>query len=305
MELRHLRYFISVASNLNFSEASRRLHVAQPAISQTIFDLEDELGVKLLTRTRRKVKLTAAGSAFFEEAQGIVLRADRARMTAQRASRGEIGCLRIGFLPCAAGPFLPKLIKSYRKQFPNVEVQLHDMNTEKQLNAFDEGKIDIGFTRPFPKERAKEFGCDIVYEDQMEIVLPANHALAKKSVVNLKDLSGETFLEYYRRGAPAMFSEVISMFRKAGFSPKAVLEFEQLSSVILAVESGLGVSLSLGFVRGMLTRDSVVRQIKPASSKIPLCAVWPVGPQEPIVESFLRVLKARKPTIKKGMERAS
>src|SRR5690242_11134118 len=146
MELRHLRYFVGVAHHLNFSEASRRLHVAQPAISQTILDLENELGVKLLLRNSRSVELTAAGNAFFTEAQGVVLRADGARMAAQRASRGEIGCLRIGFLPCAAGPFIPALIKSYRKQFPNVEIELHDMNTEQQLKAFEDGKIDIGFS---------------------------------------------------------------------------------------------------------------------------------------------------------------
>src|SRR5476649_2756835 len=104
MELRHLRYFIAVASNLNFSEASRRLHVAQPAISQTILDLEDELGVKLLSRNSRRVKLTAAGDAFLAEARGVMARADGARVAAQRASKGEIGCLRVGFLPCAAGP---------------------------------------------------------------------------------------------------------------------------------------------------------------------------------------------------------
>ncbi len=281
MELRHLRYFIAVASNLNFSEASRRLHVAQPAISQTILDLEGELGVKLLSRNSRGVELTAAGNAFFAEAQGVMLRADGARIAAQRASRGEIGCLRIGFLPCAAGPFIPVLIKSYRKEFPNVEVQLHDMNTEQQLKAFDEGKIDIGFSRPFPKERSKEFGTEVVYEDRLEIVLPAGHPLAKKSVVDLKDVSGETFVEYYRRGAPALFSEVISTCRKAGFSPKVVLEFGEMSSV-----------------------ESVLRQIKPASSKIPLCAIWPAGPQEPVLESFLEVLRARKPTIRRKMERA-
>lgn len=302
MELRHLRYFIAVASNLNFSKASRRLHVAQPALSQSILDLEDELGVKLLLRTSRGVELTAAGTAFFAEAQGIMLRADGARTAAQRASRGETGYLRIGFLPCATGPFLPALIKSYRKEFPNVEVQLRDMNTEQQLKAFEDGKIDIGFSRPFPKELAKEFRTEVVYEDRLEIVLPAGHALARKSVVDLKDLSGETFLEYYRRGAPALFSEVKATCRKAGFSPKAILEFEEMSSVILAVESGLGVSLTLGFVRGMLSRESVVRQIKPASSNIPLCAIWPAGPQEPILESFLEALRARKPTIRKKME---
>ena len=304
MELRHLRYFIAVASDLNFSKASRRLHVAQPAISQTILDLEEELGVKLLLRTGRGVELTAAGNAFFAEAQGIMLRADGARTAAQRASRGETGYLRIGFLPCATGPFLPALIKSYRKEFPNVEVQLRDMNTEQQLKAFEDGKIDIGFSRPFPKELAKEFRAEVVYEDRLEIVLPAGHALAKQSVVDLKDVSGETFLEYYRRGAPALFSEVKTTCRKAGFSPKTILEFEEMSSgVILAVESGLGVSLTLGFVRGLLSRESVVRQIKPASSKIPLCAIWPTGPQEPVLESFLEALRARKPTIRRKMER--
>src|SRR5580658_7134159 len=133
MELRHVRYFISVASNLSFSEASRRLHVAQPAISQTILDLEEELGVKLLLRTGRGVELTAAGKAFFAEAKEVMLRADGASKAAQRASRGETGCLRIGFLPCAAGPFIPALIKSYRKEFPKVDVQLRDLNTEQQL----------------------------------------------------------------------------------------------------------------------------------------------------------------------------
>ena len=303
MELRHLRYFIAVASNLNFSEASRRLHVAQPAISQTILDLEDELGVKLLLRTGRGVKLTTAGNAFFTEAQGVMLRADGARMAAQRASRGETGSLRIGFLPCAAGPFLPALIKSYRKEFPNVHVQLRDMNTEQQLKAFEDGKIDIGFSRPFPKERAKEFCTEIVYDDQLEIVLPAGHALANRSVIDLKDVAGETFVEYYRRGAPALFREVNATCRKAGFSPKAILEFEEMSSVILAVESGIGVSLTLGFVRGMLSRDSVVRKIKPASAKIPLCAIWPVDSQEPVLESFVEALRARRPTIRRKMER--
>jgi DNA-binding transcriptional LysR family regulator len=303
VELRHLRYFIAVAKNLNFSEASRRLHVAQPAVSQTILDLEDELSVKLLFRTGRGVKLTAAGNAFLAEAQGIMLRADGARTTALRASRGEIGCLRIGFLPCAAGPFIPALIKSYRKEFPNVNVQLHDMNTERQLRAFEDGQIDIGFSRPFTKERANDFCTEVVYEDHLEIVLPAGHALAKKSVVNLKDLAGETFVEYYRRGSPVLFSEIFSTCRKAGFSPKTVLEFEEMSSVILAVESGLGVSLTLGFARGLLGRGSVVRRIKPASSNIPLCAIWPAGPQEPVLESFLQTLRARKPTIRRKMER--
>ena len=302
MELRHVRYFIAVASNLSFSKASRRLHVAQPAISQTVLDLEDELGVKLLLRSSRGVELTAAGKAFLTEAQGIMLRTEAARTAAQRASRGETGSLRIGFLPCATGPFLPALIKSYRKKFPNVEVQLHDMNTDQQLKAFEDGQLDIGFSRPFPKEDANNFFTEVVYEDRLEIVLPAGHALANRSTVNLKDVAGETFVEYYRRGSPALFKEVNATCRKAGFTPKAILEFEDMSSVIVAVESGLGVSLTLGFVRGLLSRESVVRPINPASSEIPLCAIWPTGHQGPILESFLKTLRAMKATIRKRMD---
>jgi DNA-binding transcriptional LysR family regulator len=302
MELRHFRYFIAVASNLNFSEASRRLHVAQPAISQTILDLEDELGTKLLLRTGRGVELTASGRAFYAEAQEVMLRADGASRAARRAARGEIGCLRIGFLPCAAGPFIPSLIKSYRKEFPNVDVQLRDLNTEQQLRAFEDGKIDIGFARPFTKEHSKDYCTEVVYEDRLQIVLPVGHALAKKNVVNLKDVAGETFVEYYRRGSPALFSEIYSTCRKAGFSPKVILEFEEMSSVILAVESGLGVALTLGFARGLLSPASVVRQINPPSSEIPLCAIWRAGAQEPVLGSFLKILRARKPTIKTKME---
>src|SRR5271156_425791 len=110
MELRHLRYFLAVARHLNFSEASRHLHVAQPAISQTILDLEEELGVRLMMRTRRSVQLTAAGSTFLLEATEIVRRSENAKTAAQRAARGEAGCLSIGFMPSAAIPILPGLI---------------------------------------------------------------------------------------------------------------------------------------------------------------------------------------------------
>ena len=176
------------------------------------------------------------------------------------------------------------------------------MDTEQQIKAFEDGKIDIGFSRPFPKEHAKDFRTEVVYEERLEIVLPADHALASRSVVNLKDVAGENFVEYHRRGSTALFNEVKAICRKAGFSPKAIIEFEEMSAVIMAVESGIGVSLTLGFVRGMLSHQLVVRQIKPASSEIPLCAIWPACPQAPVLESFLEVLKANKPKLRKNME---
>src|SRR4029077_2170755 len=124
MELRHLRYFVGVAHHLNYSEASRRLHVAQPAISQTILDLEDELDVKLLLRTKRTVQLTVAGTAFRREAQEILRRANEAQHLAQRAARGEVGTLGIGFFGTASAPILPGLVQGFRRRFPDVELHL-------------------------------------------------------------------------------------------------------------------------------------------------------------------------------------
>jgi DNA-binding transcriptional LysR family regulator len=303
MELRHLRYFIAVAEHLNFSEASRRLHVAQPAISQTILDLEDELGAKLMSRTRRRVELTAAGKAFFAEAREIIRHAEDSKTTAQRASRGELGCLRIGFSPAAGGPILPALIKPYRKRFPLVEVRVHDMDSEEQLKAFEDKRIDIGFSRPPPKDRTREFSAEVVYEDRLELLLPASHALAKKHVVDLKNVADETFIAGFRAGAPSLYGEVVATCRRAGFSPKIALELELMNSVIFAVESGLGISLVPGCTRNLHHRATVLRPIMPPSGKLPLCAIWRVGAPEPVLQSFLEVLRLVKPAIKKHMER--
>src|SRR5437868_2496922 len=150
MELRHLRYFVGVAHHLNYSEASRRLHIAQPAISQTILDLEEELGVKLLLRTKRTVQLTVAGSAFLHEAEQILSHAKEAGQIARRAGRGETGSLGIGFFGTASSPFLPSLVQSYRQKFPDVQLRLHEMTPDQQLAAFDAGQIDLGFSRKLP-----------------------------------------------------------------------------------------------------------------------------------------------------------
>src|SRR3989441_2656844 len=165
MELRHLRYFVGVAQYLNYSEASRRLHVAQPAISQTILDLEEELSVKLLLRTKRAVHLTAAGTAFLREAQEILRRANEAQQLAQRAARGEIGTLGIGFFGTACAPILPALVQAFRRKFPDVELRLFEMNPDQQLAAFDEGRIDLGLTRALPSDRRSEFEEEPVYTD--------------------------------------------------------------------------------------------------------------------------------------------
>jgi DNA-binding transcriptional LysR family regulator len=302
MELRHLRYFLAVAENLNFSEASRRLHVAQPAISQTILDLEEELGLKLLMRTRRSVQLTAAGNAFMREAMEIVRRSEGAKTVAQRADKGEVGFLNIGFMPCAIAPILPSLIAEYSRRFPNVEIVLHEMTLAQQFKALREKLINIGFMRSVPLQRVKEFNSECLYDDRLEIALPITHRLAKRKVVELKSVAGERFVQFHRLGEPALFDELISTCRRAGFSPNVISELELMSSVMLFVESGLGISFVPGCIRNLNHPEAVVRPIKPASARIPLCAIWPKDPHAPVLESFLDVLHSTKVEIKERME---
>ncbi len=281
MELRHLRYFAAVAQYLNYSEASRRLHVAQPAISQTILDLEDELGVKLLLRTKRTVQLTAAGTAFLREAHEILRRANEAQCLAQRAARGEEGILGIGFFGTASGPILPSLVNSYRLKFPDVELRLFELDPDQQLAAFDEGRIDLGFTRTLPSDRRAEFEQEEVYNDQLAIALPAKHPLAKQKkqkVVRLKSLASEPFVQFHRKGAPGLFDEVIATCRRTGFSPRIVNEPNFMATVMTLVESGLGISLIPRCVRSLNRAHVVIRSIAPKSGRIPLCVVVHTDP---------------------------
>lgn len=302
MELRHLRYFCAVAQYLNYSEASRRLHVAQPAISQTIMDLEDELEVKLLLRTRRRVQLTAAGTTFLKEAEEILRRADEARRQAQRAARGEVGRLGIGFFGTASAPILPALVQSYRGKFPDVELHLYELNPDQQLAAFDEGQIDLGFSRPLPPDRKPEFEEEVVYTDSLAIALPEAHPLAKQTVVRLKSLASEPFVQFHRKGAPGLFDEVIACCHRAGISPRVVNEPNFMATVMTLVESGLGVSLIPRCVRSLNRSHVAIRPISPKSAPIPLCAAWRKSAGHPPLSAFLDILRKAIPRIRSQME---
>jgi DNA-binding transcriptional LysR family regulator len=299
MELRHLRYFAAVAQHLNYSEASRRLRVAQPAISQTILDLEEEIGAKLFLRSNRNVRLTSAGEVLFEEVQGILRRTDEAKRATQRAARGEVGTLRMGFIAPATAPILPPLVQAYRSRYPEVELQLHHMNPDAQFAAFDEGKLDLGFSRPLPPEQSAHFMEEMIYRDYLVAILPPKHPLAKERKIELQKLSTESFVFFHRVGAPGLFDEAVGMCRQAGFTPDVRHETDLMTTVFLLVESGLGVSLVPSRARGLEHQKTIRRPLTVQSNSLCLCAIWPRRSQNPTVEAFLEILRAQIPAIRK------
>src|SRR5271154_6840803 len=152
MELRHLRYFTAVVQWKGYREASRHLYIAQPSISEAVSDLESELGIKLFSLEGRVARLTPEGQAFYEEALKTLTQAERSIATAQRAAKGEIGRLGIGFMGFTAYSFLPELIRKYKARHPGVTLRLIEDVPNEQDIAFDRGEIDIAFTRPLPAD---------------------------------------------------------------------------------------------------------------------------------------------------------
>jgi DNA-binding transcriptional LysR family regulator len=302
MELRHLRYFAAVAQHLNYTQASRRLHVAQPAISKTILDLEDELGVKLLSRTKRRVQLTAAGTAFLRETSHILQHTERAKRMAQRAAHGEIGRVAVGFMVSAASPFLPRVIRAYRQRYPDVELNLSEMGPEEQVSALESGAIDVGFSSPFPKDTRDWLDGELIYTDRLMLALPKGHRLAARTQVNLRDLAGENFVQFHRRGAPDVFDACVALCGRAGFTPRIVYEANLMDAVLTLVESGLGASLLPAYVRYLYHEGCLLRAVAPASPKFQLRMLWRRDSISPALAAFREIVLRHRADIQRQMQ---
>lgn len=242
MELRHLRYFVTTAEQGSFSGAARRLHVAQSAISEQIADLEQEIGVQLFARSTRKTSLTPAGELFLKEARRILNDAENAIEIARRADRGEIGAFRIGFFAGSVGVNFPRLIRSFRKQYPAVRLSLVEMTSTQQWRALVEGKIDVGFTRRVEPEFRTELLSELIHQDPIVAIVPKDHPVVP-GPVNLRDLAGEPFVLSSRDVSPAVFDKVIELCSEAGFSPRIASISTVWSSVALMVQAGEGIAL--------------------------------------------------------------
>jgi DNA-binding transcriptional LysR family regulator len=302
MELRHLKYFATVAERRNFTRAAEELRVAQPAISQQIKSLEAELGVALLRRTKRSVALTAAGTAFLSEAKQILAHAELSKQVARRAARGETGSLAIGCVGPSVSRFLPELIQSYRKKFPLVRVHLFELMPEQQLQAFERQKIDIGFSRPLAASDAKNFTQERIYRDRLMLAVPESHSLDKTKQVRLEDFGGEDFVMLKRSEAPELVDEMTQLCANAGFTPQVVSEPPLIHTVLMAVAANIGVAIVPGCVRSLRQRGVTILPVLPASPMIDLVLTRPKGDPPPTVSAWLELVRERLPVIRQQME---
>jgi DNA-binding transcriptional LysR family regulator len=217
LELRHLRYFVAVAEELNFSRAADRLHMAQPPLSAAIRQLEQELGTELLLRTTREVRLTEAGSAFLDGARRTLTELDRARSDAQRAAAGEIGQLRVGFSWSARFETLPAIGRAFRASHPDVSLLTEEMWNARMLPALRSGTIDLAVA--LCPEVAGEFSYLPLRSEPVIALLAQSHPLAARAEIELRSLADEGFLMFPRELAPRLYEFMTGLCRRAGFEP--------------------------------------------------------------------------------------
>lgn len=301
MELRHLRYFTAVVKWMGYREASRRLHIAQPAISQTVADLEQELGLKLFSRTGRKAQLTPEGELFYAEAVRTLEQADLAINTAKRAAKGEIGKLSIGFIGSATYMFLPELVRKFKAQHPGVKLILLELSPLDQDIALDNGLIDIGFTRAVRVEKGKTFASICLYRDPMLAVLPASRRVRTKSV-RVADLAQERFVLFHREAASGLYDMVIGMCNDAGFSPTVEYESDRAQTVLSLVEAEQGVSIVPASFRNLWTKGVRFYRLRPDDVRVPLVAGWNQETPSIALSAFVELVKANAAYIRKKAE---
>lgn len=290
IETRLLRQFIAVAEELHFHRAAERLHMAQPPLSQAIRKLEDELGLRLFERSNRNVALTAAGASFLETARCALLQLEDGVEQARRVAAGVAGRLTVTFIDTAHFDMMPLVVRTFRHQFPNVELRLQEATTTAQVDAIRTGIADIGFMR-WPGIVIPDLTFERVAQEPVVVALPEDHPLAKAATVTLADLAPDDFVATPRAEGPGLHDQLIGLCRLAGFSPRIAQEARQMQTAVGLVAVGLGValvpdSLARGQRNGVVFRPIAV-DAPPEMTVMDVVVGWDASKRSPVRDGFL------------------
>lgn len=290
MEMRQLRYFSVLAEELHFHRAAERLFIAQPALSRQIQQLEGELGVLLFHRTRRSVEITEGGKLFLERTRQILADLDRAASDARNLERGLTGRLTFSFVQSTSYILVPAILKIFRVQFPDVELNLLDLSTAQQLDALSRAQADIALLHPWKHE------VRVVYKrlltEAFVVACPESHPLAGKRNIALKAFASDRFIMHARWLGPAvsgMYNVTAELLRNAGVEPRIAPEAPaQMHAALGLVNAGFGVALvpsSLMHLPMEGISYATIREKKPVNE---VGLAWRAGSTNPILPAFVK-----------------
>jgi DNA-binding transcriptional LysR family regulator len=241
MELRHLRYFVMVAAELHVGRAAQRLFISQPALSQQLRGLEDELGLKLLERNRRGVRLTPEGEAFLTEARAVVQQADHAVEVARALAEGASGTLRMSYVRTMPGGLPEDLVSEYQRRFPQVDITADSGSTVQNLERLRAAELDVAFVHT-PFENADELGCIDIASEPLVIALPTAHPLSRRRRIRRGALKGVPLVYFPRRNSPGVYDS--SLAQVYGAVPPDIVRTEPTEErILVAVAEGIGITL--------------------------------------------------------------
>lgn len=287
MDLRHLRYFMTVATERNFTRAAERLGMAQPPLSRQIRELEEELGTTLFVRNSRPVALTDAGRLLFDLAQDTLNSVSRLKESMRRFAEGQRQRFVIGFVGSTIYGLVPTMIRSFRSRAPELDVDLVEMNTLAQMKALSDGRIDAGIGRLVFEDAAID--RLIIEREPLVAAVPSEHHLAADSTpLSLRDLLDETLILYPSDPRPSYADHVLGLFRQHGAAPRAVREVRELQTALGLVAAHAGISVVPHAIQRLRRDDIVYRPILEQDAISPIILSWRVSDSS----SAIKLLRA-------------
>jgi DNA-binding transcriptional LysR family regulator len=299
MELRHLRYFVTLAEELHFGRAAQRLAISQPPLSQQIQQLEEELGGPLFARTSRRVELTEAGRVFLPEARAALARTEQATEIGRRATRGEIGELRLGFTASAPlANVMPAIIRGFRERWPDVHLTLQEMLSHQQMQALRDGALDVAFLRAptDPTQADAQVTAQVtaveLHREELLVFLHRSHRLARTRAsqrVVLADLAEDFFVHFSREAGASTYDQFIELCRAAGFRPRMRQEAREAATIIGLVAADLGVTLMASSFRNINLANVVTRRLAEPAPHLSTWLAHRTDDASAVVRAFLEI----------------
>lgn len=288
MELRHLRYFVAVGDEQHYGRAAKQLHVAQPALSRQIQDLEEEIGLKLFDRLPRGVKISTAGKSFLEDARRVLQQVTEATARAKRVACGQSGTLRVGFVESVSWHgVVPDSFRQFRENQPDVELQLRPLSSLQQIEAIRSGQLDAGFlfTMANIDRELAQLEVDVL---NLTLAAPKGHPLTKLKKVRLRDLTDAGFIWFPRRESPIYYDRLMNECFRGGLkSPHVVQEAVNEATILSLVSCRLGVAFVSSATRWRCPESVVLLPVVDLKLPLPFALVWRKDNASPLLAKFL------------------
>jgi DNA-binding transcriptional LysR family regulator len=298
MELRLLRYFVTVAEEMHFGRAAARLAMTQPPLSQAIRALEETLGVALFVRTKRTVELTPVGKDLLPDVRRLLAQADALRPLAQSLARGEAGVLSLAFVSTADYGLLPALLREFGARYPGVRLQLTEATSDVQIEELVAGRIDAGLViPPLPPRHAMSLEYLPIAREPLVIAMSADQAATlnpdEDTAVDLRDLANAPLVIFPRRLAPGLYDMIMGCYGAAGLTPRIGQEAIQMQTIVSLVSAGMGVALVPQSLRHLRRTGVVYRPLLGAGPIVETGLVWRAAEVSPVLAGFIEIVRSR------------